>query len=627
MTPPALDHVVRKCLEKDPDDRWQSARDVMAELHWIAEGGSRVGLPAVVMARRRVRERLAWTAFALAALAAATFALAWARRAPQPAPLVRFSIPNPEDASAVGPPLVSPDGRMIAFDASEGGGQRRIWVRPLDALEARPLPGTEGALRPFWSPDSRFVAFVAGDKLRKVDVSGGPPQTICDAPRGADGSWSRNGVILFDGRASDPIRRVPAAGGIAKPEVQASGGTTGVGWPEFLPDGRHFLYVAYGQRDEDRTLMVGALDSRDGRELLKTASRVWYAAPGYLLYTREHTLVAQPFDARRLAVTGEPVPVGEGLGVGDLGLATFSVSRTGVLAFRGGAADARRLVWLDRSGRETPVLAETAGYRDASLSPDGTRLVFDVTDKGGDIWVRDLARGISSRFTFDGAGARDPLWSPDGRRVVFSSQRKAVDLMVRDAGGTREPELLLETGEDKYAADWSRDGRYLLFGSAGKDTSWDEWALPLTGSERKPFPVAHTRFTELFGSFSPDGRYVAYSSNESGVFEVYVQDFPEPHRKWQASVNGGTEPFWSANGRELFYRSADGHVMSVPLRAGAELTTGVPQPLFQARFGSVVARAHYRPAPDGQRFLVLAPMGRETIPPATVLLNWTATLK
>jgi Tol biopolymer transport system component len=636
MSPPALDHVIRKCLEKDPEDRWQSARDVMAELRWIAEGGSRVGLPAVVLGRRRVRERTAWAAFAVAALAAAGFAVAWARRAPKPPPLVRFTVTLPDQASAVGPPAVSPDGRRIAFDAGEPGGRRQIWVRAMDELEAHPLAGTEGALRPVWSPDSRFVAFMTGGKLRKVDVAGGPPQTICDAPTGADGSWSSEGVILFDGRGNDPIWRVPATGGVAKPEVELDSAkdVTGAGWPEFLPDGRHFLYVIYGQSAESRRLMVKALGEKDGRELLKIGSRVHYSPPGYLLYVREQTLVAQPFDPRALQVQGEPIPLGEGLGVDPLGLASFSISNTGVLAYRAGQSEARRLLWLDRAGKETPALEDAGAYADAWLSPDGKRLAFDFS-KGSeaiDIWIRDVARGVSSRFTFDAVDERNPIWSPDGRSVVYSMLRKNADLMLKDAAGTREAELLLESDEDKYASDWSRDGKYLLYASQGKETRFDLMALPMTGerserSERKPFPVAKTRFNEVFGTFSPDARYVTYPSNESGQMEVYVQEFPEARNKWQVSTKGGNEPFWSGSGREIFYRTPDAHVMSVAVKTAGTFEAGVPQPLFQTRFANVTVRAHFRPTPDGQRFLVLAPLRQETIPPTTVVLNWTAAIR
>jgi Tol biopolymer transport system component len=630
LSPPALDHVIRKCLEKDPEDRWQSARDVVAQLKWIAEGGSRIGLPAVVLGRRRVRERLAWAAFALAALAAAGFAWGWARRAPKPPPLVRFTFAMPEGLTATGPPAMSPDGRLLAFDAADAGGRRQLWLRPLDQLEARPLAGSEGALRPIWSPDSRFVAFMAWGKLRKVDVSGGPPQTVCDAPTGADGSWSPEGVILFDGRGNDPIWQVPAQGGVAKVEVavDAEKGTSGAGWPEFLPDGRHFLYVIYGQSADTRTLMVKTLGKDDGRELLKTNSRVLYAEPGYLVYVREQTLVAQPFDASALKLTGGPIPLGEGLGVNNLGLASFSISRTGVLAFRAGRSEARQLVWLDRSGRETPALDEPGSYTDAWLSPDGKRLAFDLRkgSENGDIWLRDLARGVSSRFTFDPMDEIAPVWSPDGRSLVYTARRKNADLMLKDAAGTREAEVLLESDEDKYASEWSRDGRYLLYASQGKETRWDLWALPMTG-ERKPIPLAQTRFQELFGSFSPDARYVTYFSNASGQMEVYVQEFPEARNRWQLSTKGGRQPFWSGSGKEIFYRAPDGSVMSVPVKTAGGFEAGVPQALFKARFANVTARAHFRPTPDGQRFLVLSPLREETLPPTTVVLNWTAGLR
>jgi Tol biopolymer transport system component len=532
----------------------------------------------------------------------------------------------PEGVREVGPPALSPDGRTLAFDAADPSGRRQIWVRPLDQLEARPLAGTEGALRPIWSPDSRFVAFWTGGKLRKVDVAGGPPQTICDAPAAADGSWSPEGVILFDGPGS--IQRVHATGGVAQPEVGRGPDTTGASWPAFLPDGRHFLYLIIQQSAGVRTLMVKTLGANDGRELLKTDSRVLYAPPGYLLYVREQTLLAQPFDAGSLRITGEPIPLGEGLGVGSSGLAAFSISDTGVLAYRAGLSYAQQLVWFDRAGKQTPALEEPGDYRNAGLSPDGKRLAFNLS-KGGvaaDIWIRDLARGVTSRFTFDAAYEGNPVWSPDSRSLVYSAQRKHVDLMLKDAAGTREAEVLLESDEDKWARQWSRDGKYLLFASVGRDGGWDLWALPMSG-EKEPFPVAKTRFVERFGDFSPDGRYVTYSSDQSGQQDVYVQEFPEARSKWQVSTKGGTQPFWSGSGKEIFYRAPDARVMSVPVSAAGTFEAGVPQALFQVPLVNIGERAQYSPTPDGQRFLVLAPLRQETIPPTTVVLNWTAGLR
>ena len=338
--------------------------------------------------------------------------------------------------------------------------------------------------------------------------------------------------------------------------------------------------------------------------------------------------MAHPFDARSLKVTGEPVPVGEGLGVDSVGLASFSVSRNGVLTYRAGDARGRRLLWMDRSGKETPAIDVIGDYRDTAFSPDGKRLVFDASRTGnsGDLWMRDLVRGVTSRFTFDTAAALDPLWSPDGRQIAFTSRLKGPgDLFVKDASGTREAEPLLLSPDAKYGSDWSRDGSVLLFTSQSKDTGWDIWALPLTG-DRKPFPVVKTKFDELFATFSPDGHYVAYQSVESGRNEIYVQEFPEPRNKWQISTQGGTQVFWRADGRELFYRAAS-RLMAVPIEAGPAFTAGAPQELFQAPFADPVMRGHYRPAPDGQRFLVVASLGRDAVQPAAVVLNWTAALR
>ena len=630
LTPPALDRIVSRCLAKDPEDRWQTARDVAAELRWVAQGGSRVGLPAIVTGRRKVREGLAWGACAVAALTAIGFAVAWIRRAPEPPPLVRFPLLTPDGLSNPSTPEVSPDGRMIAFAAADNDGKQLIWVRPMDSLEAHPLAGTDGVLRPFWSPDSRALAFVAGGKLKKVDVAGGPPQTICDAPTGADGSWSPEGVILFDGRGNDPIWRVSAAGGIAKPEVAADGkATSAAGWPVFLPDGHHFLYASFPVSGDQQTEMVGSVDSKETTTLFKTNSRVLYAEPGYLLYVRENTLVAQKFDAKSATLQGEAVPVGEGLGVDSVGLASFSVSRNGVLAFRAGDVQGRRLIWMDRSGKQTPAIDIVGDYRDTSFSPDGKRLVFDASANTsvGDIWIRDLTRGVTSRFTFDTAAELAPVWSPDGRRIVYTSRAKGPgDLYVKDASGTREAEALLVTPDVKFASDWSRDGAYILFtDQAPTETGFDIWALPTAG-DKKPFPIVKTKFNELFATFSPDGKYVAYSSNESGRPEVYVQEFPEARNKWQVSTNGGGEVFWRGDGKELFYRAGN-RVMAVPIQEGATFTVGTPVELFQAPFAVVTVRGHYRPTPDGQRFLVIASLGKEAVHPASVVLNWTAALK
>ena len=404
MIPPALNRVVKTCLAKDPEDRFQTAHDAKLQLEWIAEGGSQAGLPAPVIARRKNREKLAWAVAAVAVLAAAAFAFGFWRRAPRPTHTMRFDVDVPPDVSTVDMPRISPDGRILAFNAIDSSGKNRIWVRPLNALAAHPLAGTEGTRRPFWSPDSKFLAFIADGKLQKVDVAGGPPQKICDAPTAADGTWSPEGVILFDGTGTDPIWRVPASGGVpvvlVKPD--ASRKETQIGWPEVLPDGRHFLYMAMGDKAPEGMYRVASLDGKENRPFAPAQSAITYVEPGYLLYLRDRTLVAQRFDAKSVKTTGEPVPLAEGVGTDGVGLARFSVSREGTLVYRTGEIN-DRMVWVDRTGRELESVADPAQYHDPAISPDGRRLAYELIDARtgkSDVWTRDLSRGVSSRFSF-----------------------------------------------------------------------------------------------------------------------------------------------------------------------------------------------------------------------------------
>jgi eukaryotic-like serine/threonine-protein kinase len=631
MTPPALDRVVKTCLAKDADERFQTAHDVRLQLQWIAEGGSAAGLPAPLVARRKSRERLAWAVAAAAILAAALLGIGYLRRAPARPHAVRFEVSTPEGVSVVDFPRVSPDGRYLAFNATDSAGRSRLWLRPLNALAAQPLAGTEGTTRPFWSPDSRFLGFFAEGTLKKIEVTGGPPQKICDSATGADGSWSPEGVILFDGRSQDPIYRVAAAGGTPAVAVVADAGRKEalVAWPEFLPDGRHFLYMAQGQKPEDHMYRVGALDSKESKPLAAAQSLVTYAPPGHILFVRENTLVAQPFDAKALKTTGEPVPLAEHIGTVSTGLARFSVSRNGVLVYRTGES-ASRLLWVDRGGRELSTIGDPADYSDTLLSPTADRLALVLTDPRvgkSDIWIRDLAREVSSRFTFDSADDVSPLWSPDGKTIVFSSNRGGqFDLFAKSVGGGGQEEVLVRNDELKFAHSWSQDGRYIAFQSRGKKTGWDIWILPTFG-DRKPTLFLQTSFNELRPAFSPDGRWLAYQSNESGRGEIYVQAFPGPGGKWQVSTAGGVEPAWRADGKEIYYGAPEQKLMAVDIKVGESFQAGVPHPLFQARVQPITnVRNHYLATGDGQRFLLLAPLGREFLVPTTVVLNWNAEL-
>jgi len=626
MTPPALDRVVKTCLAKDPEDRFQTAHDIGLQLQWIAEGGSQVGLPAPVAKRRKSREKLAWGLAAAAAVAAVILGIGFVRRTPARPRLIRFEIANPEGITTIDAPRISPDGRHLAFNAIDSSGKSRIWVRALNALAAQPLTGTEGTTRPFWSPDSRFIAFFAEGKLKKIEVSGGPAQKICDAPRGSDGSWSSEGVILYDGTAIDPIYRVSAAGGapVVAVKAEASRKETQVAWPEFLPDGRHFLYMATGQKADDNAYRIGSLDSNETTLLAPAQTLVTYAPPGYLLFVRDKTLVAQPFDAKALKTTGEPVPLAEHIGTDSVGLARFSVSRDGTLVYRTGESG-DKFIWVDRSGKEGETVGDPGDYHNPAFAPGGDRLAFDLGDpRSGkpDIWVRDLKRGVSSRFTFGVGNAFCPLWSPDGRRMAYTV---GDDLFEKGVEGQGEEKPLLKSDELKFACDWSRDGRYIAFCSQGKETGWDIWVLPTFG-DLKPVPFLKTQFLELMPVFSPDGRFLAYQSNESGRQEVYVQSFPGPGGKWQISTAGGTEPHWRADGRELYYRAPGQKVMAVDVQTGNGVTAGTPQLLFQGRFDMSLARSRFLPTADGRRFLTVAPLGREAMTPTTVVLNWFADL-
>ena len=630
MIPASLDRIVKGCLAKEPEHRWSTAHDVMLQLQWIAEGGSQAGVPAPLVARRKNREKLAWGLAAIAILAAGIATWGYVRRAPAPPLMARFDIMPAEDLTTIDMPRVSPDGRTIALNATDASGKTRIWIRPLNALSARALEGTDGTTRPFWSPDSRFLAFFAEGKLKKVDVTGAPPQKICDAPTGADGSWSSEGVILFDGLTGDPIQRVSAAGGTPVIEVKPDPARKeiNVAWPEFLPDGRHYVYMATGQKPEDNLYRIGELGSKESKPMTSAQTLITYAPPGYLLFVRDKTLVAQRFDLGALKTIGEPAPVAEKIGTDAVGLARFSVSRNGVLAYRTGDSG-NRLLWLDRSGKEIETAGDTGDHGNPAFSRAGDRLAFNDSDpRSGknDIWVRDLARGVNSRFTFGAGNNICPVWSPDGSKIVFASDRDgSFQLLEKPASGQGEEKLLLKSDEGRViATDWSRDGKYIAYSLRGKG-GWDTLVLPTSG-DQKPISVIHAAFNELWPRFSPDGRFLVYQSNESGRNEIYVQTFPDPGGKWQVSTAGGLDAFWRSDGKEIYYRAPDQKLMAVDVQAGATFQAGIPRPLFPARVPSGAYRNRYAATSDGQRFLFVAPLGRDAMTPTTVVLNWFAEL-
>ena len=634
LTPPGLDRVVKACLAKDPDDRIQTAHDVKLQLQWVAEGGSQAGVPVPVAVRRRHRERLAWVLAALLGLVAAWgVATAVLREQPEPA-MTRFELLPPEAARSMSWPRISPDGRQLAFLAADSLGQGMIWMRPLSALVANPLPGTEGAGRPFWSPDSRYLAYFVGNQLKKVAVAGGPPQLICESRSGADGSWGSEGIILFDGAAGDSLRQVPASGGVATAasSFDHQAGEIQHAWPCFLPDGDQYLYLsAGGGESAGWTLHLGSLGSDESVDLGPVDGRVEFAPPDLVLYVLESTLMARHLDAGAGRWKSDPFPVAERVVTRGNGQAHFSVSNDGVLVtMSGGASDRNELVWVDRDGRREGREGPPAAYADLALSRDGTRLAYGLLDaKTGtqDLWVRDLDRGVASRLTFAEAEEMWPVWSPDGARIAFAvSDGGPYSVRTLAADGTGGVDTLFAPRFHVGPTDWSRDGQWLVI-AALPEGQPDVWVIPLD-PRAEARPVVSSTFTDFGGTLSPDGRWLAYTSTESGRSEVYVREFPGPGGKWQVSAGGGTEPRWRGDGQELFFRGDNATaIMAVPVTTDDVFRVGTVQRLFAARLSSGdIVRNRYVVTADGQRFLLNLPTEVRAADVFHVVLNWTADL-
>jgi Tol biopolymer transport system component len=633
-TPPALEGLVRACLAKDPEERVQTAHDVKLQLSWIGAPGSQSGVvaPAELPKRRASREPLAWAVAGVAVVAAALFA--WRAMGPggggaggrggATAQQIRFTVPVPPAINSMTLPRISPDGSMLAFSAQDSSGMTQVWLRPLNSLSANALPGTAGAGRPFWSPDSRYLAFVADGKLKKVPVAGGPPEVVCDAPDAFDGSWSRGGVILFDGRVggADGLRQVNASGGVATP-VMPPDTSVSVGWPTFLPDGKHYFYLK-GHNDGTNRIMVAKLGEGKGRPLEISGSRVEYSPDGYVLFVRERTLLAQRFDSGSLKVEGDPFPIAEDVPASSFGLANFSLSDNGILVYRSVNVTLSRLVWLDRTGREIGEVAPAADYRAPALSPDGTRIALRRRDPGSgnlDLWVMEPGRGTTTRFTFDPGDDGNPVWSPDGSRILWTSFRGGQNgLFVKSASGLGQDEFVARTGPNSAALDWSADGSSVLFMDTDPRTGVDLYSVSMTGPHT-PQVILKTDFNEQRAAFSPDGKWIAYQSDEAGRNEIYVSSFGGAAGKWQVSTSGGTDPCWSWDGRELFYLTTDQRLMSVAISPGATFSPSTPQVLFPVRVEAGRRRNVFCPSPDGKRFLFLVSVG-ETSTPMTVVVNW-----
>jgi eukaryotic-like serine/threonine-protein kinase len=628
--PPHIQHLLRRCVERDVRTR---LRDI-GEARILLENPS-TALPQSRSTTRRAFHALPWAVATVCTLVSLFVAISYLREASPEMQTLKLDLAPPGNAR-FGAMALSPDGRFLAFVATESG-KRLLWTRAIDSQRAQPLSGTEGAAYAFWSPDSRFIGFFAQGKLKKIAPSGSMLQTICDAPDGRGGSWSKDGVIIFSPTSAldTSLWQVSAAGGPAKPltKLDPSRAENSHRWPCFLPDGRHYLYFRRSPLREHRGIYLGALDSVDSKRLLSADSNIAYAATnhqtGYVLFVRDDMLLAQPFNLQRLELLGDPLIVAEDVGYDPVfAWASFSVSDNNILVHssRPGADIVKdQLIWFDRTGKRLKTISSQGLHYRPSISPDENRIavdkIFDASATS-DIWLIDLARDIPTRFTLNPQSEFHPVWSRDGSRIAFASFREDGGLFVKNSNGQGTEQQLTKAPNYQIPTDWSPDGRLLVY-QEQKKQHWDIWLVPVT--DPKPTPLFNTESNERWAQFSADGRWIAYVSDESSKDEVYVESFPPTGGKLRISNNGGSHPKWRRDGKELFYLSADKKIMAVEVRTGSAFQPAAPTALFQTQLPHMNAR--FAVTADGQRFLVPTAVGEDTPAAASVLINWRSGLR
>ncbi len=647
--PPQLERIVNRCLEKQPARRFQTASDLGFALEALMtpsgtrlkeETASSALKTVTALPRRFGREK--WWITATALLALMTAGLAWVY-------LTRPSVPNarPLKLSLTLPEktkfrhiAVSPDGAWLAFTA-ETGNTGQLWMLALATGEARPLGGSEGAKHPFWSPDSRFIGFFTSDKLKKIEVPGGLPVTICDVREGNGGSWNRAGVILFATLDGGELWRVSATGGVVTHVLQndLKRQELVLRFPSFLPDGHHFLYSVASNDKEVRGIYLGSLDGGTRQRLLGDYSNAIYVSSGtgtkddgFLVFGHEKALMAQPFDSKALRLGGEPVTVTSQVAtIINSVYRNFSASDNGVLVFDSEPnRQQKQVLWVDRAGKTINTLKQFDDMRVARLAPNGKHFVatnYDLPTNNFDLWLSDVTGGNTVRFTFDPGNESFPVWSPDASRIVWAASRgEYYQLYEKAVNRTGQETSLLQSNFNKAPTDWSRDGRYIIYRQTGPKTQFDIWALPLF-DKQNPFPLVQSAANESAGVLSPDGRWLAYHSDESGRYEVYAQSFPGGGGKQRVSTGGGVWPYWRGDGKELYYRAQDDKLMAVPITGQTNLAVGAPVTLFEFRSGGLPDQPYYSAGPDGRHFLLSAIVDAGTNSPLTALVNWTAGLK